>query len=88
MWAIKKLQTWIDIYQEIMCKFESTCKTTLMKSHFRMGALMYICCIFLEHVFLRTPLDGCFCNEDEQNQNSWIFNWFFFNVFKFQSNKV
>ena len=26
-----------------------------------MGVLLYIYCIFLEHLFLRTPLDGCFC---------------------------
>ena len=32
-----------------------------MKSHFGMGVLLEICCIFSEHLFLRTPLDGCFC---------------------------
>ena len=31
-----------------------------LKSHFSMGALLYICCIFPEHLFLRTPLEGCF----------------------------
>ena len=30
-------------------------------SHFGMGALLYIWCIFSEHLFLRTPLGGCFC---------------------------
>ena len=36
------------------------CFATLLKSHFGMGVLLYICCIFSEHLFLRTPLDGCF----------------------------
>ena len=36
-------------------------KVTL-KSHFNMGVLLYISCIFLEHLFLRTPLDDCFCS--------------------------
>ena len=31
-----------------------------LKSHFGMGVLLWICCIFLEHLFLGTPLDGCF----------------------------
>ena len=26
-----------------------------------MGDLLQICCIFSEHLFVRTPLDGCFC---------------------------
>ena len=29
-------------------------------SHFGMGVLVQICCIFSEHLFLRTPLEGCF----------------------------
>ena len=35
---------------------------TLLKSHFGMGVLLQICCIFSEDLFLRTPLGGCFCN--------------------------
>ena len=35
-------------------------KATLLKSHFSMGVLLQICCIFSEHLFLRTPLDGYF----------------------------
>ena len=27
---------------------------------FGIGALLSVCCIFSEHIFLRTPLDGCF----------------------------
>ena len=36
------------------------CKATLLKSHFGMGVLLQMCCIFSEHLFLRIPLDGCF----------------------------
>ena len=36
-------------------------KVALLKSHFGMGVLLYICCMFLVHLFQRTPLDGCFC---------------------------
>ena len=39
-----------------------SCKVTLLKSHFGMGVLLYICCIFSEHLFLKTPVDGCFCS--------------------------
>ena len=35
-------------------------KATLLKSHFGMGALLYICYIFSEHLFLRTPQGGYF----------------------------
>ena len=31
-----------------------------MKSHFGMGVLQLICCIFSEHIFLRTPLEDYF----------------------------
>ena len=34
---------------------------TLLKSHFGMGIFVQICCIFSEHLFLKTPLEGCFC---------------------------
>ena len=34
--------------------FQQSCKTTLLKSHFGMGALPYIHWIFSEHLFLRT----------------------------------
>ena len=36
------------------------CKTALLKSHFGMGVLLYSCCIFSEHLLLRTPPGGCF----------------------------
>ena len=34
--------------------------STLLKLHFGMDVLLYICCIFSEHLFVRTPLKGCF----------------------------
>ena len=37
------------------------CLATLLKSNFDMGGLLYICCIFSDHPFLWTLLDGCFC---------------------------
>ena len=36
------------------------CRATLLKSHFGMGVLLQICCIFSKHLFLGTPLGGCF----------------------------
>ena len=33
----------------------------LLKSHFGMGVLLWICCIFSERLFPRTHLSGCFC---------------------------
>ena len=35
-------------------------KATLLKSHFGMGVLLQICCIFSEHLFLKTPMKGYF----------------------------
>ena len=46
------------------CDFNQVAKqlyATLLISHFGMGFLLYICCIFSEYLFLRTPLKGCFC---------------------------
>ena len=40
--------------------FKWRCKATLLKLHFDMGVLLLICCIFSEHLFLRTLL--CFEN--------------------------
>ena len=34
---------------------------TLLKSHFGMGILLQVCCIFSEHLFLRAHLEGYFC---------------------------
>ena len=38
-----------------ICRF-----ATLLKPLLGIGALLYICCIFSEHLFLRTPVEGCF----------------------------
>ena len=38
-------------------------KVTL-KSHFSMGVLLLICGIFSGNLFLKTPLEGFFCNLD------------------------
>ena len=35
---------------------------TLLKSHFSMGVLLQICSIFSQHLLLRTPMEGYFCN--------------------------
>ena len=35
-----------------------------LKSHFGMGVLPQICCIFSEHLFLSTPLEGSFWAQD------------------------
>ena len=37
-----------------------SCSSTLLTSHFDMCVVLEICCIFSEHLFLSTPLDGCF----------------------------
>ena len=34
------------------------CTATLLKSHFGTGVLQHICCIFSEHLFLRTHTSG------------------------------
>ena len=41
------------------CK-DTKCKATLLKSHFGVGVPLEICCIFSGHLFLVTPLGGCF----------------------------
>ena len=33
-----------------------------VKTHFDMGVLLKICCIFSENLLLRTPLSDCYCN--------------------------
>ena len=45
----------------IEVRLQWSCKATLLKPHFGMGVLLQICCIFSQHLFLRTPLEGCFC---------------------------
>ena len=46
------------------------------KLHFRMSVLLQICSIFSEHLFVRTPLDGCFWSFCfPNNQNKKIIGW-------------
>ena len=40
----------------LKCEFNNA--VTLLKSNFRMGVLLSICCIFLDHRFLRTLEDS------------------------------
>ena len=48
--------------------FPKSTYATLLKSHFGMGILLLICCIFSENLFLRTPMKGYFCNLE------WLIN--------------
>ena len=41
---------------------ESFIRTNVLVDLFRNGD----CCIFSEHLFLRTPLDGCFCDSNRR----------------------
>ena len=43
-----------------MISIKLLCFATLLKSQFGMGVLLQMCSIFSDHLFLRTPLDGCF----------------------------
>ena len=40
--------------------YRRTHAATLLKSHFGLGFLLWICCIFPEHLLWRTPLEGYF----------------------------
>ena len=53
------------------------CRSSCPEVFLRKGVLN--CCIFSEHLFLRTPLDGCFCyclictiSLNFANKNMWI----------------
>ena len=70
--AIRSIHPWVFLGKgvlKISSKFtgEHPCGSaiywnhTLLNSHFGMGVLLWICCIFSEHLFFRTPLGGCFC---------------------------
>ena len=55
----------------------------LLKSHFGMGVLLKICCIFSEHISLRAPLEGYFCRsgaEDCSCQTAHMISCFFLEV--------
>ena len=45
-------------------KKKHSCRSVIsikLQSNFSLGVLLQICCIFSEHLFVRTLLDGCFC---------------------------
>ena len=65
---------------KICSKFtgEHPCQATLLQSHFGMGVLLQTCCIFLEQLFLRTPLDGCVLKK----RLALVFSYEFCEIFK------
>ena len=44
-------------------------RASLLKLNFRMGVLLWICCKFSEHLFIRAPLKDCFQNFFNRNNN-------------------
>ena len=53
--------SWTEIISSTFFGFHlaKSSQPEVLKSHFGMGVLLF-CCIFSEHLFLETPLDGCF----------------------------
>ena len=47
-------------------------RTSLLKPPFDMGVLLLICCIFSEHPFIRTPMEGCFWKDMNVKENHVI----------------
>ena len=58
------------------------------QSYFGMGVLLQICCIFSEHLLIRTPLEGCELNEVSSSQVSYKKLLWKSEVWKFLFNKV
>ena len=51
--------------------FQWSCFAALLKPHFVIDVLLSICCMFLEHLFLRTLLEDCFwCDHDLDDSGS------------------
>ena len=50
---------------EICNKFtgEHPCQSVISIKLQSKGVLLEICCVYPEHFFLRTPLNGCFCTQ-------------------------
>ena len=48
---------------------------TLLKSHFSMGFLLQICCIFSEHIFLKTLLEDWICSTEMSCKKSIFKNF-------------
>ena len=45
------------------CRSAISLSQNSTNSHFGIGVLLLISCTFPEYLFLRTPLEGCFCNQ-------------------------
>ena len=82
--------------RELPCQTAISIKllANLLKSHFGMGVLPQICCMFSNHLFLRTPLEAVFEGMQlmrysfEENlflaaHTSATFFFFFLNFFSF-----
>ena len=54
------------------CDFNKVALSTLLRSYFGMVILLYFYCIFSEHLFVSTPLEGYFRkNVSGQDSYSW-----------------
>ena len=60
-YVIYVIYIYIYIYIYYMSRLIDWWRKGLLKSHFVMVVLLQICSIFSEHLFVGTPLDGCFC---------------------------
>ena len=67
------------------CNFNKAVLVTLLKSHFDMGVLLYICCIFSKHLFphLNEVYQGfvlihyAVVNSPVKQESERIFYWYF-----------
>ena len=64
--------SWTEIISSTFFGFHlaKSSQPEVLKSHFGMGVLLF-CCIFSEHLFLETSLDGCFCLAKELEKIMW-----------------
>ena len=75
--------------RKICSKFtgEQPCQSNLLKTHFGIGVLLWICCIFSEYLLLRTPLERVASEFSLQLINSKLFMstetlWYFLYVIR------
>ena len=75
--GMKVLKLWQCFYENYQ-----NGQANLLKSHFGMGVLLQICCIFSEHLFLRALLDGVVTYEENNLRiiTDWLFSKTGFNV--------
>ena len=70
------LRKWYSENMQQIYRRTPMSKCEFNKLHFGIGAILYIksaACIFSEHIFLRTPLDGCFWYRLFSVLSSWIY---------------